>query len=108
MRSTGCLVPVRVWVSYESVARGRSVRNHPKHLDHMKQRARAGLGVVRVNVPWEVRMKSPKYGHMKLPSSSRAPYGFKTRESVGNPTTCRASPQDVSTRKGAIELVAES
>ena len=60
-------------------------------------RARAGLGVVRVYGPWEVRTKSPKCsGHIKLPSSSRAPYGSKTREHVGNPTTCRTSPQDFS------------
>ena len=28
MRSTGDLVPVQVWVSYESLVRGKSVRNH--------------------------------------------------------------------------------
>ena len=28
-RSTDGLVPVRVWVSYESMARGKSIRNHP-------------------------------------------------------------------------------
>ena len=63
----------------------------PKCLGHMKQCARAGLGVVRVYGTWKVRTKSPKFlGHMKLPSSSRVPYGSKTREPVGNPTTCRA------------------
>ena len=45
--------------------------------------------------PWEVRTKLPKcLGDIKLPSNSRARYGSKTREPVGNPTTCRASPQD--------------
>ena len=73
-------MPVRVWVSYESMARGKSVRNHPKCLGHMKQCARAGLGVVLVYNPREVRTKSPKcLGHMKLSSSSRSPYGSKTR-----------------------------
>ena len=71
------------------------------------------LGVVRVYGPSDVQRKSPKFlDHMRLPSSSRAPYKSKTRESVGNPTTYRASPQDffedVSTRMGAIEPVAES
>ena len=46
MRSIGDFVPVRVWMSYESMARGKSVPNHPKCLGHMKQRAHAGLGVV--------------------------------------------------------------
>ena len=60
----------------------------PKMPRSMKQRARADLGVV--YGPWEVRMKSPKcLGHMKLSSSSRAPYGSK----LDNSTTCRASPQ---------------
>ena len=67
----------------------------PKCLGHMKQRARAGLGVIRVYGPWEVHTKSPKFlGHMKPPSSSRDPCRSKSRESVGNPTTSRASLQD--------------
>ena len=33
----------------------------PKCLGHMKQRARAVLGVVRVYGPWEVRTKSPMH-----------------------------------------------
>ena len=53
-------MPVRVWLSYESMARGKSIRNHPKCLGHMKQRARAGLGVVLFYGPWEVRTKSPQ------------------------------------------------
>ena len=61
-------------------------------LRHMKQCALTGLNVTRVYGPWEVRTKSPKFlGHMKLPSSSLAQYGSKTREPVGNPTACRAS-----------------
>ena len=55
MRSTGGFVPVRVWVSYESMARGKSVQYHPKCLGHMKQRARAGLCVVLVYGPWRSR-----------------------------------------------------
>ena len=69
----------------------------PKCLSHMKQSARVGLGVVRVYGLWEVRTTSPKFlGHMKLPSSPRPPHGSKTREPVGNPMTCCASPQDFS------------
>ena len=63
----------------------------------MKQRSRAGLCVVRVYGPLEVRTKSPKrLGHMKLPSSSRSPYVLKIREPMGNPMTSCASPQDFS------------
>ena len=73
------------------------LNNTRSHEIYGWSRACAGLGVVRVHGPWEVRLKSPKcFGHMKLLSSSRALYGSKTREPVGNPWTCRASPQDFS------------
>ena len=54
MRSTGGFEPVRVWVSYESMAHGKSIRNQPKCLGHMKQCARADLSVVLVYGPWEL------------------------------------------------------
>ena len=60
MRSTGGLVPVRVWVSYESLARGKSVRNHLKPRSHQAPEQFAG----------PIRVK-------------------KTGEPVGNPMTCR-------------------
>ena len=63
-------MPVRVWVSYESMARGKSGRNHQ---NHMKQRTREGFGVVRVYEPWEIRTKC----YMKLQSTSRAHTGKK-------------------------------
>ena len=81
MRSTGGFVPVWVWMSYGFMARGKSVRNHQKCLGHMKQRARAGLGVVLVYGPWKVRTKSPK---CLVTWSSQAVHGPHTGQKLDN------------------------
>ena len=54
------------------------------------------VGVSYKPMAHEKSVRNHPNGHIKLPSSSRAPYGSKTREPVGNPMTCCASLQDFS------------
>ena len=67
---------LRMTCKYES--HNSPLNNTRSYAIYGWSRARAGLGVVRVYGPWKIRTKSPKcLGHMKLPNSSRAPYGSK-------------------------------
>ena len=49
----------------------------PKCLGHMKQRDRAGFGVVRVYSPLEVRTKSPKRFGYEAPEQFTGPIRVK-------------------------------